>query len=214
MTKIIAFSGRKQSGKSTAGEYVFELIKEYNLNLNCKLYSFADSLKQDICINLLGLTYDQCYGTDDDKNCLTKFRWEDMPGYNTSSTKEQDHHESGFMTARQVMEFVGTKIFRKMYSNIWSDSTISKIKKDKYDIAILLDTRFPNECDAVLDNDGFVIRLTRNPYNSLTEPEIALDPTLYNWSKFSGIIRNDAMTLNEKNNTIFNFLQLKGILPL
>lgn len=214
MTKILAFSGRKQSGKSTAGEYVVELIQQYKLPLSYKLYSFADPLKQDICINLLGLTHEQCYGTDEDKNSLTKIRWENMPEYNISWTWDPEYDPSGFMTARQVMEFVGTRIFRQIYSNIWIDATISKIKKEAYDLAILLDNRFPNEVDAVLDNDGIVIRLTRNPYNAMTEPEMALDPHSYDWSKFSAIINNDHMSSEEKNQEIISVLKTKGILPL
>jgi hypothetical protein len=204
MTKIIAFSGRKQSGKSTSGEYIEKFIKQNFLPISCKLYSFADPLKQDICINLLGLTYDQCYGSDEDKNSLTDIKWKDIPGY------DQDE----FMTAREVMEVVGTGIFRKIKNKIWVDATINKIKREEYDLAIVLDNRFPNEVDAVLDNGGFVIRLTRNPFNSFSKPEVALDPDKYDWSRFSLIINNENISLEEKENIIKSFLQNKGILPL
>ena len=214
MTKIIAFSGRKQSGKSTAGEYVQQLLDSINPNLNIKLYSFADPLKQNICINLLGLTYEQCYGTDEDKNSLTKLRWENMPGYDNSWILSADYDSSGFMTSRQVMEFVGTKIFRKMYANIWVDGTISQIQKEKYDIALLLDNRFPNEVDSVLSAGGYVIRLARDLFHSPAEPEIALDKEYYDWSKFSCVIDNSNMTLEEKNSLIYQFIIDKGILTL
>jgi len=204
MTKIISFSGRKQSGKSTAGEYIEQLIKQNFLNISCKLYSFADPLKQDICINLLGLTYEQCYGTDEDKNTFTDIKWNSIPGY------DGDH----FMTAREVMEVVGTKIFRKIKNNVWVDATINKIKKEGYDLAIVLDNRFPNEVDSVLDNHGFVIRLTRNPFNSNSEPETALDANKYNWSRFSQIIDNENMNIEEKNQQIQDFLILSKIIKI
>ena len=204
MTKIIAFSGRKQSGKSTSGEYVEKFIKQNFLPISCKLYSFADPLKQDICMNLLGLTYEQCYGSDEDKNSLTEIKWKDIEGY----AKDE------FMTAREVMEVVGTKIFRKMKNNIWVDATISKIKREGFDLAIVLDNRFPNEVNSVLENDGFVIRLTKNPFNSDSEPEVALDPHRYDWSKFSLVINNENMSIQDKENEILSFLQQKGILPL
>ena len=72
MTHILSFSGRKQSGKSTSADYIISLITQtdikirenrHELNMSYKIYSFADPLKQDICINILGLTYDQCYGS-------------------------------------------------------------------------------------------------------------------------------------------------------
>lgn len=204
MTKIIAFSGRKQSGKSTSGEYIEKFIKQNFLPISCKLYSFADPLKQDICMNLLGLTYEQCYGSDDDKNSLTDINWKDIAGYNKDE----------LMTSREVMEVVGTKIFRKMKNNIWVDATINKIKRERFDLAIVLDNRFPNEVNSVLENDGFVIRLTRNPFNSDSEPEIALDPNKYDWSKFSLVINNEIMSIQNKENKILAFLQQKGILPL
>ena len=204
MTKIIAFSGRKQSGKSTSGEYVEKFIKQNFLPISCKLYSFADPLKQDICMNLLGLTYEQCYGSDEDKNSLTEIKWKDIEGY----AKDE------FMTAREVMEVIGTKIFRKMKNNIWVDATISKIKREGFDLAIVLDNRFPNEVNSVLENDGFVIRLTRNPFNSDSEPEVALDSHRYDWSKFSLVINNENMSIQDKENEILSFLQQQGILPL
>jgi len=202
MTKIIAFSGRKQSGKSTSGEYIEKLIKQDSLPISVKLYSFADPLKQDICMNLLGLTYEQCYGSDEDKNSLTDIRWNSIPGY--------DGYD--FMTAREVMEVVGTGLFRQIKNNIWVDATINKIKKENFDLAIVLDNRFPNEVDSILDNGGYVIRLTRNPFNSTSKPEIALDPDKYDWSKFSIIINNENMSIEEKNQQIQNFLILKNII--
>jgi hypothetical protein len=34
-----------------------------------KQYSFADLLKRNICVDILGLTHEQCYGTDSQKTC-------------------------------------------------------------------------------------------------------------------------------------------------
>lgn len=207
MTKIIAFSGRKQSGKSSSGEFVQRLIQNTNPSITCGLYSFADPLKKNICIDLLGLTEKQCYGSDADKNSLTNIRWESMPDYNISWTYSQDYDSSGYMTARQVMEFVGTRIFRAMKQNIWADATLRQIQKDKYDIAIILDTRFPDEVEPILSVGGYVIRLTRDPFHSVAEPEVALDPDRYDWSKFSLILDNKNMTEAEKNNEIASLLK-------
>lgn len=214
MTKIIAFSGRKQSGKSTGGEYIQSIIAKNNLPVTFKLYSFADPLKQDICMNLLGLTYDQCYGTDEDKNSLTTIKYTDMPDYDISWRFTNEYDSSGYMTARQVMERVGTNIFRKLKNNIWVDATMSKIKRENYDLAIILDNRFPNEVDSVLQNDGIVIRLTRNLFNSNADAEKALDPDNYDWTKFSLVIDNHNMSIEEKNSVLFNFLKQNGVLPL
>lgn len=211
---IIAFAGRKQSGKSTSCDFVQLLIRQYCPNLSCKVYSFADPLKQDICINILGLTYEQCYGSDDDKNTLTALRWKDMPGYDITWTWMSDYHESGYMTARQVMECVGTKIFREIKKDVWSAATIRKIQSENIDIALVADCRFPNEVDAIQEANGVVIRLTKDPFQSNSESESALDPCFYDWSKFDFILDNSNFTIEEKNKSIQEYLSNKGILPL
>lgn len=212
MTKIIAFSGRKQSGKSTSGEFVHKILHSFHPSITCGLYSFADPLKKNICIDLLGLTEKQCYGSDDDKNSLTNIAWKSMPDYNISWTYSKDYDPSGYMTARQVMEFVGTRIFRAMKQNVWVEATLKQIQKDNYDIAIILDTRFPDEVDPILNIGGYVIRLTRNPFHSSSEPEVALDPDRYDWSKFSLILDNKNMTEEEKNSLISKFISENKIL--
>jgi hypothetical protein len=206
MTKIIALSGRKQSGKSTAGEYINNLIYSINPKITVKQYSFADPLKKNICIDLLGLRPEQCYGSDEDKNSPTSLLWKDMAGYSESL--------SGFMTAREVMEYVGTKIFRKMKDNIWVEATIKQIQQDGPDIALLLDNRFPNEVNSILDVGGYVIRLTRDPFHSQTEPEVSLDPHNYDWFKFSYILDNQNISIEEKNDLLRQFVFNQGLLPL
>lgn len=206
MTKIIAFSGRKQSGKSTSGEYVQRLMNDINPKIDIRTYSFADPLKKNICIDLLGLTPQQCWGSDDDKNSLTSLMWENMPGYIGDSI--------GLMTAREVMEYIGTKMFRKMKDQVWVEATLKQIEKDKPDIALLLDNRFPNEVTPILDVGGYVVRLTRNPFNSTSEPESALDPDKYDWNKFSYVLYNNDISIEQKNELIYHFLSTRGILPL
>ena len=214
MTKILAFSGRKQSGKSTSGEFVQNFIYNLGSKISCKIYSFADPLKQKICIDLLGLTEAQCYGSDEDKNSLTKIPWKGMPDYNISWTWSSDYDPSGFMTARQVMEFVGTRIFRQMKTDIWVEATLKEIKRDNLDLAIIVDARFPDEVDAILNSDGYVVRLTKDDFHSTAEPEIALDQTVYDWTKFSCIIDNYDITIDQKNDLIKRFLINKGIVQL
>lgn len=209
MTQIIAIAGRKQSGKSTSCDFIKATFAKVNPSLSTKIYSFADPLKQDICMNILGLTYDQCYGSDNDKNTLTTLRWADMPGHNMQSATDNQ-----YMTARHVMEFVGTNIFRVMKDSVWVDATLNKIKKENLNLAIVADCRFPNEVMAIKNAGGFVIRLDHNPFNSNSDSEVALDQHLFDWNNFDLVISNRSMTIEQKNKEILNFLSNKGILPL
>jgi hypothetical protein len=199
MTQIIAFAGRKQSGKTTCSQAVLDFWNEIISPSNkiAKIYNFADPLKQDICMNILGMSYDQCYGTDEQKNDLTDIEW-----------------DGKLLTAREVMQFVGTDIFRKMKHNVWAGATINKIKTESPDLALIADCRFPNEVEAVKDCGGIVIKLNRNPFNSDHASETALDHSNYDPRNFDLILTNDKMSIEQQNFTLVKFLFKKGILPL
>jgi hypothetical protein len=188
MTKIIAFAGRKQSGKTTCSEFVANIVTG-NLLGDVKIYNFADPLKQDICINILGLTYDQCYGSDESKNELVNCFWDNKQ-----------------LTAREVMQMVGTDMFRAMQTNVWSSATVRKIQQEKPTVAIIADCRFPNEVDAIKEVGGLVIKLTRNPYNSDHLSEMALDDNKYNQNNFDLVVDNRYLNIGEQNKIIYNFL--------
>jgi len=241
---ILGISGRKQSGKSTIGNFILslylaklgycekiymdedgqllisdilgdtryegifdirKLVDTYNdprfiqainkLNSKVKIYNFADILKTDICINMLGLTYDQCYGTDDNKNEMTNIVWNDKK-----------------LSARDVMQVVGTDIFRKLDTNVWVRSTINKIIRDKPDLAVITDCRFPNEVDSIKQSGGKVIRLTRNPFQSDHLSETVLDKDNYDWSNFDYVVENSDVTLLDQFTQIKKLLE--EILPL
>lgn len=190
---IIAFAGRKQSGKTTSAEFVANLFWQHG---DSKIYNFADPLK-NLCIDILGLNYQQCYGSDEDKNQLVNCYWDNKQ-----------------LTAREVLQIVGTDMFRKMQNHVWSNATIRQIQRENPDIAIIADCRFPNEVTAIKNVGGIVIKLTRNPYNSNHASEIALDPDQYDQSIFDLVVDNNNMTITEQNKAIYEFLHFRGILPL
>ncbi len=97
MSVIIALSGRKTAGKNTISRYV----RDWCSARRCKSYdywsvpdelrkgaldeftmecSFADNIKE-FCIDTLGLSPQQCYGTDDEKNTPTEYRWENVSSF-------------------------------------------------------------------------------------------------------------------------------------
>lgn len=196
MTKIIAFAGRKQSGKTTCSEFI---LKYYNGAIEpfngARIYNFADPLKRDICMNILGLTYEQCYGEDIDKNKETDIVWDGRK-----------------LTAREVMQFVGTDIFRKMKNDVWAGATIKKIQQEKPELAIIADCRFPNEVDAIKNAGGLIIKLNRNPHNSDHASETALDENNYPIKNFDLVVYNENISIQEQNRTILTFLKNKRVI--
>jgi len=196
------------------GEYIHPFIKNY---------SFADALKRDICINILGLSYDMCYGSDEDKNLPTHLKWEDMPGVVTRTEVQKNnwdtlqlgwltvvYHEPGYMTARDVMQFLGTQIFRKMYDDVWAKSCINKINRDQPDLAVITDCRFPNEVEAIKQAGGKIIRFTRGSNTDEHESEKVLDKDRYDWDNFDAVLDNANMTIGEQNQAILNLLYKWG----
>lgn len=172
-----------------------------------KIYSFADKLKQ-FAVECLGLSEAQCYGTDDDKNSFTKLKWEDMPGVTSCTDNEIDFlnlyvHEAGPMTAREVLQYFGTGICRKMYSNVWVDSCLRQIKKDNLDFALLADCRFKNEAKAVQEAGGKIIGFMRRPFPSDTH-QSEIDLIDY---PFDAVIDNTDLSLEDKNNKVLGLLK-------
>lgn len=196
-----------------------EFLKE-NLHDYVKIYSFADTLKQKVCIDVLGLSHGQCYGTDEEKNSLTHLKWEDMPGIiiptkaseilcdidgygeNPSMLEKAVPniivHDEGIMTAREVLQFVGTEIFRKMHSNVWVDALFRQIEKDAPLLAVISDCRFPNEVMAVKEIGGKVIRLTRTIKEDNHPSETALDRENFDWDIFDCVLDNQNMSTAEQ----------------
>jgi hypothetical protein len=210
MTKVILITGAKQSGKDSLAGFLHQAIslkKGWQMTSeNIKTYSFATPLKNYL-IDVMGLTYDQCWGTDNDKNSETNIRWGDLPldgeeTYNLfCESRSKELADSLFwqnlpMTAREVMQVFGTNICRKMVANCFAGWAKKQIIKDNPKIAFITDCRFPDELEIFKDMDNIVIRLLRNKFNSRHKSEIALND--YDFSK-AIIIDNSEMSIEEKN---------------
>lgn len=249
MTKIIGFAHAKQSGKSTAckflknwvlqqkvlgkipvscdqGHYGFEQEVEFSKYRNAKIYSFADELKET-CINLFGIDRALIYGGEKEKNTLTKFKWENMPGVIEKSLAEYVHehyetsngftidlreyglviHDPGPMSVREFMQYFGTGICRKIYENIWVDATMRKIQHDGCDFAFIEDTRFgDSEGTAIHAAGGKIIKFLRRPFPD-DNHESEVDMLNY---EADATIDNRNMTVEEKNEEVLRVVQSWG----
>lgn len=206
-----------------------DTFKATHLNQHIKIYSFADLLKKNVCIEIMGLTHRQCFGTDEEKNSETQYKWQDMPGVITVKKEEGKkiegrlgkyyeklesravYHEAGQMTAREVLQFVGTEIFRKMYGPVWAEATLNQIKKDDAIIALICDVRFPDEVAEIKKAGGQVVRLTRNQDVPATHTsEVSLDKANYDWNNFDYIIDNATMDIPKQNEALYHVLHELG----
>ena len=189
------------------GEYDIRAMQDFNAQVAwqfARVFSFADELKA-LCMNYFGLSFDQCYGNNEDKNSLTKIRWENMP-YKTKKGKK------GFMTSRELLQVFGTGVMRKVYDPIWSEVCISNIR-DHLDsietkgqcLCLVSDVRFPNEVEAIQATGGKVIRLTRDVFpDDTSDSEHALDEGGFDWDRFDYVLDNSEIPISEQNNLLYN----------
>ena len=168
MQKIIGFSGKKGSGKDTLAKFLFENSVDL-FGVEASIHSFAGPMK-NVCIDLFGLDHNQVFGTDDEKNTPTKYKWEEFP--------VNLENKTGFMTAREFLQEFGTAIVRKMNSNVYIEACFRKIKKEKNALNFITDVRFINEVKSIQAADGIVIRLTREIDEDSHQSEIELDNSL------------------------------------
>lgn len=191
-----------------------------------KKFSYAEPLKE-FCQYVLGLSEEGVWGTNEQKNQPTHLKWEDMPTvlhegdwlvmqekflYSQQPEDVFDNilvGKTGLMTGREVMEYFGTQICRRMYPNVWADALIRRIELIKPEIAMVCDVRFPNEVEAIKKAGGKVIRLTRTTEEAAKNDHIsntALDQDVYDWSNFDAVIDNQNLTIREAQDLILAHL--------
>lgn len=211
MPKFIGFAGHKQVGKSTAASLLDGWLRSEGHSV--KITFFASPLKE-MCINILGLKRELVYGDNNAKEQLTHILWDNLPieiriKYGTEFydyLNEFPKPREGPMTVREVMQIVGTDIFRQM---LWKDVWVRNpfITQYEEDFVILDDVRYFNEKKAIEDNNGLVILLLRE--TGLTDQHISekeLDGV-----PFRHTVENHG-SLQELKSKILNIINERSIL--
>lgn len=153
-----------------------------------KSYNFAGCLKQ-ICKDMFGATDEQLYGTQGQKATpIEGLLWENMCGTiapKANRTKKELElieeaklvEKSGPMTVRELMQYLGTDVFRRANNECHANSCIRAIKADNPAFAIIGDLRFRDtEVPAVKKNEGLTLYLTRDLYGGTHASETSIGP--------------------------------------
>ena len=136
---IINLLGRKRSGKETFYKLLCPYIKDI------AELQFATPLKK-LCIEILGLEREQCYGSDACRETVTSYRWDEV----AEIIKVNYPQVGEYLTARQVLQIVGTDLFRNLLSkDIWTRAAINTAIKSQAKVCVFTDGRFINEIDAL-----------------------------------------------------------------
>lgn len=163
-SKIIAFAGRKRSGKGMLAKG----MREYSPNV--VIIAVADSLKL-LCCKLLKITYDELTQMKDDGTTFeakVDDYWVSTIKHEVKISDNIIRNEIGgrvFTNVREVLQIIGTDLIRK-YSPDWHiDKTIERIKSYGDDkIVVVEDVRFPNEKRRIEEIGGDVYFIIRPNY--------------------------------------------------
>jgi hypothetical protein len=191
---LVGIAGKKGAGKDTLAHDLVEHRHWINNYLAAgKVFHFADTLKK-VTVELLGIPAEMVYGTQEDKEQKCHIRWENMPTYELMG----DVRPTGRMSVREVLQYFGTEILRKMYARVHINATFNAIaqyeqSQDGQVLSVVADLRFPNECDAIKEEGGIVIGLTRGEKGDNHASENALDDY-----SFNVLIDNIGMTREEQ----------------
>lgn len=210
MTKYITISGKKQTGKSLSAELLQDYL--YDNGYSTRVVSFADPLKA-MCVEILGLTSGGVYGTDKEKNELCHIMWDGLPmeirlKYSNNHILAGDGIQdplprSGPMTNREVLQVIGTDIFRALYHDVWALAPFRR-EWGEYDYVIIADCRYPNEVEATLKHKGIVLRLERE--TGLVDTHVS-ENALDNY-KFENVYSNNG-TIEDLNKFLKGFIDGK-----
>lgn len=161
-------------------------------------FSTADPMK-DFLRKMFEIPSESLWGSDEDKNKpIEHLLWENMPGdpqLKLSNGKKLGEM-TGSISGRQMMEYIGTEVIRKLYPKAHAKALVSDILEYNSNFSLVNDVRFIDEAEELHSVGAKIIRLTRcsekaskNKHRSNVE--------LDNFDGFDKVIDNANMTMNE-----------------
>lgn len=178
MTRFITLAGKKQVGKDTSAGFIKNIVEHANPGVKVHIAHFADALKE-ACTSVFGIPRSDME-SETGKKRLTDVRWPKklvLYDLNDKAYNVWLPDPNGlFMTVREVLQYVGTEMFRsQMDPDLWVKS-IFRRQYGPDDIVVVADCRFPNEADYAKKN-GLLVSVQRSTglEGDQHASEIALD---------------------------------------
>ncbi len=191
MTQFITLAGQKQVGKDSSAKIIrqcllsdscsFALDPEGEIRLassvgmgilganahkHVHITHFADALKK-ACHVIFGIPLEDME-TEEGKQKVTLVRWP-LPEHQFIQDRSiivgyrpyLGATPTAFMTVREVLQFVGTELFRNQLDpNVWLNSIFLQPWAED-DVVIIADARFPNEVEMARKH-GMLINIERD----------------------------------------------------
>jgi len=207
---ILAFAGRKRSGKTTLAK----LLQEEE---NAIIITIADFLKH-LCCDLMNIPYQELIEKKDNGytfDIIPDERWFKIISKRTNINIEDVRKElenKHITSIRELLQVIGTDVIRKYNENWHVNKMIEEIKSYSNDKLIVIDdVRFPNEREAILNLSGVVFFIVRP---NISEVSNHSSETALKWQDFDyrHVIINDNITedklkmdflIHYRNNFVF-----------
>ena len=194
-SRVIAFGHRARSGKDTAAATIIEARRQFTV---VKRYSFADALKREITCAALSaggmrnLFVPDYYFMDERQNFVQLPSWVQF-----DENAPMDDPGCPLGKQRALLQWWGTEFRRKYNPNYWVEQVEKTIAKEKPQVALITDLRFPNEL-AWVQLHGFAVRVDRKGLPAFTTDTHESERALANIAPgiWDLIIENDG-TLEE-----------------
>lgn len=175
---LIGLHGLAGSGKDTCANY---LCNKYGF----KKIAFADSLKQIVCI-------------------ITGWPFKFVNGDIDREIRETLIHPVYGLTCRQLLQFVGTDLFRnQLNKEIWVNIVKMHIQNHPDENIVVTDCRFINEIKMVEELGGQIWIINRESYSNVNQHESEKKIKVDN----ATIINNNG-SLNDLYQKIDNFFHV------
>jgi len=182
MTTVIGICGQMGAGKDTVADYLVD-------NFNYKKIALADPFKE-FAKHVFNFSDEQLWGESNERNkvdhrCETPAYWATSL-YRFSTHKEKFiktlrngedeaalesltswmlmvHDEfNKKLTARSVLQTLGTEWGQSIEKTIWVNAALHTINKDPHTKFVISDVRFKHEIERLVDYGGQLIRLARD----------------------------------------------------
>jgi hypothetical protein len=216
---IFGFGHRDRCGKDTAARYIIDARSAYlGEHIDIRRYSFAQELKREVneCAMKSGGMfklfdpglYIEGFGfMQDNENFLALPEWVQY-----DPDPPMDDPDCPYGKQRSFLRWYGTDYRRSINANYWVNKVARRIEKEKPEIALITDLRFPNEAQWVLQF-GEVIRIDRPELPPLTAESHESEKALVGFPFWSDVIKNDGTLEEFRENVLFSFDMLMSAVP-
>lgn len=180
---FVVISGRKQVGKSTTAKIIKDVLNKEGIPT--VETSFAEPLKR-FANDVFGIPLSDME-TEEGKQKPSPLLWSDL--YRPALVQDDYDRKTGYMTNREVLQYLGSNILRnRFYNDIWASAPFKREYNELigmncsgghyYDtlcsedvcggglrtpeVVIISDCRFKNELKYAEENNATTIRIERN----------------------------------------------------